>query len=120
MCAACHADQTRQFGKTAHGKAGVEGVTVGTGCESCHGPGKAHSDAQLEAGGDAAKIEAGRLLIFSFHGKPAENSARCLDCHNTSHDQDLFNRSEHKLNGVDCASCHSAHLLAKTEKRESI
>ncbi len=120
ICAACHADQTRQFSKTVHAKAGVEGATVGTGCESCHGPGKAHSDAQMEAGGEPAKIDAGRILIFGFEAKQEENSARCLDCHNTSKDQDLYNRSEHKLNGVDCSSCHAAHLLAKTEKRESV
>jgi predicted CXXCH cytochrome family protein len=119
ICSICHVDEARQFGKTVHAKAGVEGAT-GAGCESCHGPGKAHADAQMEAGSEAAKLEAAKKLIFSFNGKPAENAERCLDCHSTSKDQDLFNRSEHKLNGVDCASCHSPHLLARTEKRETL
>ncbi|MFB3921722.1 MAG: DmsE family decaheme c-type cytochrome [Terriglobia bacterium] len=117
-CAGCHADQARQFAKTVHAHAAVEGVNYGTGCESCHGPGKAHAEHQMEAGGDAAKLEAGKKLIYGFHGKPEENAARCLACHRTSRDQDLFNRSEHKLQGVSCDQCHSAHLLERTSKRE--
>ena len=114
-CAGCHADQARQFAKTVHARAGVEGAKFGTGCESCHGPGKAHADAQMEG-----KVEEGKKLIFSFQGKPEQNAAHCLACHNTSKDQDLFNRSEHKLNGVACSDCHSAHLLERTAKRERV
>lgn len=119
-CAGCHPDQAKQFAKTVHANAAVEGAKYGTGCESCHGPGKAHADAQMEAGGDTAKVEAGKKLIYGFHGKPEENAARCLACHRTSKDQDLFNRSEHKMNGVSCADCHSAHLLERTAKRERV
>ena len=118
LCAGCHADQARQFAKTAHATAGVEGAQFGTGCESCHGPGKAHADAQMESGGEAAKIEAAKQLIFGFKGKPEENAAHCLACHSTSKDQDLYNRSEHKLNGVACNDCHASHLLEGTAKRE--
>ena len=39
-------------------------------------------------------------LIFSFKGSPDESSSRCLTCHVTMHEQALFNRSEHKLQGV--------------------
>ncbi|MBI4167090.1 MAG: hypothetical protein HY508_15295 [Acidobacteria bacterium] len=117
ICSTCHEDEARQFGKTVHAKAGVEGTT-GAGCESCHGPGKAHADAQMEAGSDTAKIDAAKKLIFSFHSKTEENAARCLDCHSTSRDQDLFNRSEHKLNGVACNECHAPHLLFGAEGRE--
>jgi predicted CXXCH cytochrome family protein len=119
-CAGCHPDQDKQFAKTVHAEAGPAGATYGTGCESCHGPGKAHAEAQMEAGGDAAKVEAGKKLIYGFHGKPEENAARCLVCHTTSKDQDLFMRSEHKLNGVACNECHSAHLLERTANRERV
>lgn len=119
-CAGCHPDQARQFTKTVHARAGAKGAQYGTGCESCHGPGKAHADAEMEAGSEAAKVEAANKLIYAFHGKPEENAARCLTCHNTSKDQDLYNRSAHKLNGVACGDCHSAHLLERTEKRERV
>jgi predicted CXXCH cytochrome family protein len=110
-CVACHADHGTQFSKTVHATAAPAGVMAGTGCESCHGPGKAHAEAMAEAATDNDKIEAARKLIFSFNGKPAENSGRCLTCHATSQDQMQFDRSEHHFNGVACQTCHSAHLV---------
>ena len=55
-----------------------------------------------------------KKLIWSFQGKPADNSARCLHCHSSGHDQSLFGRSQHKLVGVSCEHCHSAHLLVSS------
>lgn len=119
-CAACHPDQERQFAKTVHAKAEVAGTQYGTGCESCHGPGKAHADAQMEAGGEADKVEAAKKLIFSFQGTPEENAAHCLACHETSREQDSYNRSEHKLQGLSCDQCHASHLLEHTANRERV
>jgi predicted CXXCH cytochrome family protein len=109
-CMGCHSVQGDQFLKTVHAKAAPKEAKYGTGCESCHGPGKAHIQAIEDAGGDDAKIAAAKTLIFGFHGKPDQNSGRCMTCHITSHDQILFDRSEHKLHGIACQSCHSAHL----------
>jgi predicted CXXCH cytochrome family protein len=106
ICSTCHAPQAEQFAKTVHAKAASGKATYGTGCESCHGPGKAHMEAMA-----AGNTEAGRKLIFSFKGKPAENADRCLYCHNSSPDQRLFDRSEHKMMGVACNQCHSSHLV---------
>jgi predicted CXXCH cytochrome family protein len=109
-CIGCHPVHADAFIKTVHAKAAPKEVQYGTGCESCHGPGKAHIQAIEAAGGDDQKIAAARQLIFGFHGNPTENSGRCLTCHVTSHDQSLFDRSEHKLHGVACQNCHAAHL----------
>ena len=114
MCSGCHQDEAQQFAKTVHAKTYPATAKFGTGCESCHGPGKAHTDAMIAAGGDPQKTEAGRKLIWSFQGKPADNSARCLHCHSSGHDQSLFSRSQHKLVGVSCEQCHSAHLLTSS------
>jgi predicted CXXCH cytochrome family protein len=111
LCSTCHASEAQQFGRTIHAKAAPKSATFATGCESCHGPGKAHVEAMADAIGDAKKTAAAKKLIFSFQAKPAENSARCLQCHNSSPDQRLFDRSEHKMLGVSCDQCHSAHLL---------
>ncbi len=80
-----------------------------SGCESCHGPGKAHSDAEQEAAGDPAKEFAGARLIFKFDANPKENSERCLVCHVTGKRQDFFSHSLHASAGVSCMDCHVIH-----------
>ncbi len=116
-CTGCHSVVDTQFRKTRHASSQPQGI-IGAGCESCHGPGKAHADAMVNAGDDAA-IEAGKKLIFGFKGSPRENSAQCQVCHSTSQDQQHFDRSEHHFNGVDCQSCHSPHLVEADLKSAS-
>ncbi len=119
-CVSCHKAETTQFAKTPHAQLAVSGKNYIAGCEVCHGPGKAHSDAETAAHGDDAKIAAAAKLIFGFHAKPAENAGRCLTCHATSKDQDTFNNSEHKLHGLSCDQCHSPHLVEQTENRQRV
>lgn len=82
-----------------------------TGCETCHGPGRAHADAEQAAAGDPAKEMAGTKLIFSFHASPKENSERCLTCHITAQQEEMFAHSQHAVAGISCDECHSAHLV---------
>ena len=64
-CIACHADQERRFKDTVMGKAMAHPRTPeeARGCESCHGPGRAH----VEAGG-------GKDTIAIRFGKDSPNS----------------------------------------------
>ena len=115
VCLDCHVSEGEQFNKTVHAKAAPANATYGAGCESCHGPGKAHAEGMMNSEGDDAKIAAAKLLIFGFHANPAENSARCMSCHITSQDQSQFDRSEHVFNGVACNTCHAPHLVEAAE-----
>ena len=65
-CIACHADEERRFKDTVMGKAMAHPRTPeeARGCESCHGPGRAH----VEAGG-------GKDTIPIRFGKDSPNSA---------------------------------------------
>lgn len=67
-CRSCHKPEFRMYEKTAHAKVTVPGKSYISGCEVCHGPGKAHSDAIEAAEGDEGKTQ--RALsehpIFSF------------------------------------------------------
>src|SRR5438067_7396664 len=57
-CVECHKSESTQFHKTVHATAKWDERKYGSGCESCHGPGKAHADAMKVARGDDGKIQA--------------------------------------------------------------
>jgi DmsE family decaheme c-type cytochrome len=96
-CLTCHTDQA--YGNTVHGlKFNERTPAANHGCESCHGPGKAHAD----AGGD-------KSLIRSFASMtPAEASDTCTTCHNRA-SHALWDGSQHDQRNVGCATCHSIH-----------
>src|SRR5271157_5073726 len=94
-CKDCHKNETLQYEKTGHSRIAFPGKDYIHGCETCHGQGKAHGDAVQAAHGDDAETAKALVEhpIFAFNGKAEENAARCLTCHNTSKQQDLFDHS---------------------------
>ncbi len=110
-CQTCHNAESGQFNKTHHAAIKPVQKDSVTGCEMCHGPGKAHADAQEASQGDDAKTAAANKLIFSFKANPKQNAEHCLVCHQSSRDQKDFTHSTHIQHGVDCSSCHSMHLV---------
>jgi DmsE family decaheme c-type cytochrome len=112
-CMGCHEDIYKQYAATAHHLTETSSryKAAEKGCEACHGPGQEHAD----AGGDTS-------LIFNPKGKPAQiANARCLTCHGKKKEFHNFRQSEHGLNKLACADCHSPHqpkpvkALLKTE-----
>jgi len=102
-CKDCHEDQFKAFSVTSHAKLANISSWKGkvTGCEACHGPGKAHL-----AEGDPTKI-------VSFKNKsPKEISETCLLCHGGKEERNNFRRGEHWRNDVGCTECHSSHFTA--------
>lgn len=120
-CAGCHSAEAQSFAKTPHAPPGEGSPSTAAppasvqGCETCHGPGKAHADAEGDAAGDHAKEVAGTKLIFSFHANPKENSERCLTCHVTGKNQEGFDHSQHAAAGVSCDQCHAPHLVKEVK-----
>jgi predicted CXXCH cytochrome family protein len=112
-CRDCHKSETVQYEKTGHAKIAFPGLDYIHGCETCHGPGKAHSDSVQAAHGDDADIAKALVEhpIFAFKGTSEENASRCLSCHISSKQQSLFEHSEHASHGLSCNQCHSAHLV---------
>jgi predicted CXXCH cytochrome family protein len=99
-CKDCHEDQFKAFLKTSHSDLSKMGSWKGqvTGCEACHGPGKAHIEE-----GDPTKIR-------SFKNKsPKEISETCLTCHAGREERNNFRRGEHWRNDIGCTDCHSSH-----------
>lgn len=100
-CEACHEDVFKAYAHTTHATLTriPSWKNKVTGCESCHGPGKAH----VEGGGDKTKI-------ISYTGKsPKEISENCLSCHAGKEERNNFRRGEHWRNDVGCTDCHSPH-----------
>ena len=96
-CKDCHEDQFKAFSHTSHAELAkaVSWKDKTTGCESCHGPGKAHI-----AEGDPTKI-------ISFKNKSSkEVSETCLTCHAGREERNNFRRGEHWRNDIGCTDCH--------------
>ena len=100
-CRACHEPQFDKVANTKHGKLGTLASWKGkvVGCESCHGPGKAH----VEGSGDKTKIK----VFKNMDSKAVSES--CLTCHAGKENHNNFRRGEHWRNNVGCTDCHSAH-----------
>jgi DmsE family decaheme c-type cytochrome len=103
-CRVCHPDVWSTFFKNPHfpGVAGMKETAGTTGCESCHGPGKAH----LAAHGGKSTI-----LAFS-QMEPKQRMNACLRCHAADPARFNVKRSAHTDNGVVCTECHSIHKPA--------
>lgn len=134
-CRSCHKPEYREYEKTAHSKVSVPGKQYISGCEVCHGPGKAHADAIEAAEGDEgktkraleehpifsfsvnAKITAAlqQFPIFHFRSNSKENAARCMLCHVSSKQQEFFEHSTHVAHGMSCDQCHTSHLVTEVK-----
>ena len=109
-CLTCHED--RNYKGTLHATTYNPRTPASTqGCESCHGPGKAHVDGS----GDTSKIVNPKNL------SPQRASELCATCHNRGGHM-LWSGSQHDQRNVSCITCHSVHapkgakqLKAKTE-----
>jgi len=95
-CLGCH--ETQKYNGTRHAQAFNARTPAAThGCESCHGPGKAHAES-----GDASLIK--RLNVMS----PSEASATCTTCHDRA-SHALWDGSQHDQRNLSCVTCHSIH-----------
>ena len=111
-CVRCHSVLGEHFSNTVHASTKVAGTSISTSCESCHGPGKAHADAELEAERTDTKNPEAKKLIFDFNLKSSSAKTineRCLECHASGKDHANFSRSAHSENNLSCLTCHSPH-----------
>jgi len=113
-CKVCHPDVWFKFYKNPHFKSIASGKEepANTGCEGCHGP-----------GGNHIKAHGGKATIVAFSElSPKQTISACLRCHSNSLERANIHSSNHTLNDVGCAQCHSIHksttpqfLLAKAQ-----
>ena len=89
VCKTCHPDVWANFYRNPHFKSIASGKEApeNTGCESCHGPGKAHVEAR---GGKATIIAFSQLA-------PDKILDACLRCHSKTMSRANIRRSTHEL-----------------------
>jgi DmsE family decaheme c-type cytochrome len=101
-CIGCHEDQQRRFRNTVMGKVFARPRTADEklGCESCHGPGKAH----VEAGGGKETIP----VRFGKDSKTPveEQNSACLSCHQKGNRM-FWAGSPHESRQMACVDCHN-------------
>ena len=96
-CLVCH--EGRAYNGTRHALKALPRSPAAThGCESCHGPGKAHA----ESGGDTA------LIVNPAKLTPQQASDTCATCHDRA-THTLWKGSQHESRNVGCVNCHSVH-----------
>lgn len=111
QCVDCHQDESKRLGHTVMGKAFAKPHSEAekVGCESCHGPGKAH----VEAGGTKETI----AIRFSKDSTNtvAEKNASCLSCHSKGK-QMFWRGSQHESRSLTCVGCHQGHPAAQERR----
>jgi DmsE family decaheme c-type cytochrome len=107
-CVACHDNEGKHLGATLHGKAQnarTPAANPNQSCETCHGPGKEHSES-----GDTTKIR-----VFTTMA-PRAASEVCAGCHNRA-THAMWKGSMHDARNLSCVTCHSVHS-PKAEKAQ--
>ncbi len=100
MCADCHEDVTDAFWNTNHGLLLKSSEKYSENlCESCHGPGSAHSE------------EMDPELIYGAAEANSGAEAMCLTCHSDSKFME-WQFSSHQMGDIGCSDCHQTHVAA--------
>ena len=124
-CLHCHKQAGEQVSKTVHAGTydqvpqGAPRTSASASCDGCHGSGKAHADAEMEAERTDTKNPEAKKLIFNFDSKNTSAemvNERCLTCHASGPTHLNSPNSFHRQNEVSCIDCHSPHHAATKEK----
>jgi predicted CXXCH cytochrome family protein len=96
-CADCHANITRMFPASAHGRYNKDDIKFAqvSGCESCHGPGSEH-----------VRVGGGRRMIVN----PGKDPSACFQCHINVHTEFTLPQHHPVTEGhMNCINCHDPH-----------
>ncbi len=114
QCLTCHDRNSEKPShailSTRHGMSGDSRTPMSQdhGCETCHGPSKAHTLPVRE--GERRPPPPMAFKAERDGGAPAENqSGVCLGCHEKQHVN--WKTSIHAAGGLTCTSCHTIHSL---------
>jgi len=97
-CATCHTGYDTSLLGTKHGQSkNPRSPAAAMGCETCHGPGEAHSQ-------DPVKVKPRQFNKLSAK----QVTETCATCHDRG-THALWKGSQHEARNVSCVTCHSVH-----------
>lgn len=108
-CGTCHEEQAKFYEGTIH-RIPMQGSALGSGCESCHGAGKAHME---NPSPDSIR---NKKTLSSLTAE--EKNRACLSCHGEVYRSKKSARhNTHAKVGVTCWDCHpdALHIPAGSE-----
>jgi DmsE family decaheme c-type cytochrome len=107
-CLSCHDPEGSTYGRSLHYRvADRRTPAAANNCETCHGPGRKHAEAD-----DPATVPMPRNFTTA---RSDDVNVLCTSCHNRG-DHTLWEGSQHESRGLACTSCHSQHA-AKSETK---
>lgn len=101
-CIDCHGTYDRKMIESPHRSLFAKGDDEVRGCESCHGPSKAHAES------DGEKPPFRNFRAKTRDEMRAVNKA-CLECHREEKLQTFENKGHGRSGRTSCLSCHSMH-----------
>ena len=120
-CKECHEQEYQNFQGTPHANAAHSRFAndMRQGCESCHGPSKAHVVCQKlkkdarDLGQAEPECDAGtRVALRDL--SPKDKSEACLKCHAGMGEEHInYRRGDHWRNDVGCTDCHDPHGMPR-------
>lgn len=113
-CKSCHEDSFERFSTTTMGRLFLKHPRTAKeslGCESCHGPGRAHA----ESGGTTFD---GLITFAKQDPTPVtQRNAICLECH-TKTARLHWQGSPHEARDLACTNCH--HVMEDISERSQL
>lgn len=135
-CAMCHEKIAKDFKRSEHARLVTRSKEEGQACETCHGPGSLHADAEGKANKKATIVNPGKKpeacyqchldkkasFSLQYHHPVPEGKMSCTDCHDPHGEEPIKPNTIKSLPGKNrvCAKCHKEQTAAFVYEHEAL
>lgn len=135
-CAMCHEKIAKAFKRSEHSRIVAVSKRKDQACETCHGPGGLHADAEGKANKHATIINPGKNpeacyqchldkrgdFSLQYHHPVPEGKMSCTDCHDPHGEDAIKPNTIASLAGKNklCAKCHKDQTMVFVYEHEAL